>query len=104
MATPRDPPAERDRDPARAEQSPTAPPARPLPDEAEAAAAADPGRPARTYAPHSQRVPKDPQPGHEEFAAGGSGGEGVDTPPGVPTPGADRSAPEEIRPETLPRT
>jgi hypothetical protein len=66
------------------------------------AATADPGRPTRTYAPHSQRVPKDPQPGHEAMAAGGSGGEGVDTLPDVPIEGADRSLPEEIRPESLP--
>jgi hypothetical protein len=90
-------PSERDEDPARAEQSLTATPARPLTDEEKAAATADPGRPTRTYAPHSQRVPKDPQPGHEELAAGGSGGEGVDTPPDVPIAGADRSLPEEIR-------
>jgi hypothetical protein len=92
MAVPRDP---------LAEQSLTATPARPLTDEEEAVTA-DPGRPTRTYAPHSQRVPKDPQPGHEEMVARGSGGEGVDTPPDVPIEGADRSLPEEIRPESLP--
>ena len=90
-------PSERDEDPARAEQGLTATPARPLTDEEKAAATADPGRPTRTYAPHSQRVPKDPLPGHEELAAGGSGGEGVDTPPDVPIARADRSLPEEIR-------
>jgi hypothetical protein len=42
-------------------------PSRPLTDEEEDAAKADPGRPERVYAPASARVPKEPAPGDDEF-------------------------------------
>jgi hypothetical protein len=84
-SAPRDPNAdtvldesERGKDAARGEvvDSLTHTPARPLTDEEEDAAEHDPGRPARTYAPASARVPKPPAPGDERLIE-----QGQDLPP-----------------------
>lgn len=69
-------------------------PARPLSDDEKEAAEHDPGRPARTYAPASARVAKEPNPGDDELI-----NPGLDSPP---TPDAmahpgDRSDPSELR-------
>ena len=69
-------------------------PARPLTDDEEDAAEHDHGRPGRTYAPASARVPKAPAPGDEKLIE-----QGLDTPPSpdaMAHPG-DRSDPSELR-------
>jgi hypothetical protein len=75
-ATPRDPNAgtvldesERGKDDMRGDvvDTLTTTPARPLTDEEEDAAERDHDRPARTYAPASERVPKAPLPGDEKL-------------------------------------
>ena len=101
--SPRDPNAEsvldeteRGKDEARGEYVDTLShtPARPLTDDEEDAAEHDHGRPARTYAPASARVAKDPLPGDEKLINAG-----LDTPPSpeaMAHPG-DRSDPSELR-------
>ena len=101
--TPRDPNAdtvldksERGKDEARGEYVDTLSqtPARPLTDEEEDAAEHDHGRPARTYAPASARVPKEPLPGDDKLINAGR-----DLPPSpdaMAHPG-DRSDPGEFR-------
>src|SRR4051812_49754272 len=72
----------------------TASPSHGLTDDDKRAARHDPGRQPRTYAPASERVPKPPAPGDEQF-----GGTNTDSPPSADAmqhPG-DRSAPEELR-------
>jgi hypothetical protein len=100
---PRDPNAgtvldesERGKDEARGEyvDSLTNTPARPLSDDEEDAAEHDPGRPGRTYAPASARVPKPPAPGDERLIE-----QGADRPASAEAerhPG-DRSDPAELR-------
>ena len=100
---PRDPNAdtvldesERGKDEARGEYVDTLThmPARPLTDDEEDAAEHDHGRPGRTYAPASARVPKPPAPGDEKIIE-----EGLNQPPSPDTvahPG-DRSDPSELR-------
>jgi len=101
--TPRDPNAgtvldenERGEDEARAEYMDTLShtPARPMNDDEEDAAEHDHRRPARTYAPASERVAKDPLPGDEKLINAG-----LDTPPSpdaMAHPG-DSSDPGELR-------
>jgi hypothetical protein len=101
--TPRDPNAdtvldesERGKDEARGDYVDTLShtPARPLTDDEEDAAEHDPGRPARTYAPASARVPKAPLPGDDRLINAGKGGpSSLDE---VEHPG-DRSDPSEFR-------
>ena len=69
-------------------------PARPLTDDEEDAAENDPGRPARTFAPASERVPKPPAPGHERLIE-----EGLHKPvsPDAAAHPGDRSDPREIK-------
>jgi hypothetical protein len=76
---PRDPnaatvldPTERGEDPMRGDivDTLTTEPARPLTQDEKDAAEDDPGRPPRTFAPASERVPKDPAPGHEDVVLG----------------------------------
>ena len=69
-------------------------PARPLTDDEEDAAEHDHGRPGRTYAPASARVPKAPAPGDEKLIE-----QGRDMPPSsdaMAHPG-DRSDPSELK-------
>ena len=70
-------------------------PSRRLTDEEEDAARVDAGRQPRTYAPHSERVPKDPAPGDREIIE-----EGQEHAPSseilAQHPG-DRSDPSELR-------
>jgi hypothetical protein len=100
--TPRDPNAgtvldesERGKDEARGDYVDTLSntPARPLTDDEEDAAEHDPGRPARTYAPASARVPKPPAPGDERFV--GQGDDRATSPEAMAHPG-DRSDPSEL--------
>ena len=69
-------------------------PARPLTDEEEKAAEHDRGRPARTYAPASARVPKAPAPGDARLIE-----EGRERPPstGAARHPGDRGDPGELR-------
>ena len=66
------PESEREQDPARSEyvDELTDTPSRPLTDEEKEAAEQDPGRQERTYAPASERVPKEPLPGDEKVIHG----------------------------------
>ena len=100
--TPRDPNAgtvldesERGKDEARGDYVDTLSqtPARPLTDDEEDAAEHDPGRPPRTYAPASERVPKPPAPGHERLIE-----EGLQKPvsPEAALHPGDRSDPREV--------
>ena len=63
---------ERSVDPLRegVEQGLVSQPARPLTKEEREAAASDPGRGARVYAPESKRVPREPIPGDDELVHG----------------------------------
>jgi hypothetical protein len=101
--TPRDPNAgtvldesERGKDEARGEYVDTLShtPARPLTDDEEDAAEHDHARPARTYAPASARVPKDPLPGDEKLINAGENQ--APSPDAMAHPG-DRSDPSELR-------
>jgi hypothetical protein len=67
--------------------------ARPLTHDEKEAAEEDPGRPPRTFAPASARVPKDPAPGHEEIVL-----EGLNKPvsPEAASHPGDRSDPREF--------
>jgi hypothetical protein len=68
-------------------------PARPLTDDEKEAAEDDPGRPPRTFAPASERVPKPPAPGHEQLIE-----EGLHKPasPEAAAHPGDRSDPREF--------
>jgi hypothetical protein len=99
---PRDPNArtvldetERGQDPERGDivDTLTTEPARPLTDDEKEAAEEDPGRPPRTFAPASERVPKDPAPGHEQIVL-----EGINRPlsPEAASHPGDRSDPREF--------
>ena len=65
-------PQERGQDPARegVEEGLTDVPSRPLDDEEKEAARHDPGRQPRTFAPQSERVPKEPLPGDDKLLEG----------------------------------
>ena len=70
-------------------------PARRLSDEEEEAARADAGRQPRTYAPHSERVPKDPAPGDRELIEEGE--QHAPAPDVLAQHPGDRSDPSELR-------
>ena len=88
-------PTERDLDPARepVEQDLTRLPSHPSTPEEREAAEHDPGRQPRTYAPHSERVPKPPAPGHAELIERGLAGQ-IEEPHAVP--GARAAAPASV--------
>ena len=99
---PRDPNAgtvldesERGKDEARGEYVDTlsSTPARPLTSDEEDAAEHDHGRPARTYAPASERVAKDPLTGDEKLI--NAGRDAAPSPETIAHPG-DRSDPAEL--------
>jgi hypothetical protein len=69
-------------------------PARPLTDDEEDAAEDDVGRPARTYAPASSRVPKAPTPGDDRLI---EEGEGRAPAPDTMRHAGDRSDPAELK-------
>ena len=69
-------------------------PARPLTDDEEDATEHDPGRPARTYAPASARVPKEPLPGDDRLI---HAGEGEPPSPDAALHPGDSSDPSELR-------
>lgn len=85
------PPSERDEDSSRDEHTLTGEAAGALTDEEREAAAHDHGRPGRTYAPASERVPKAPIGGDADVIARGHEVEGLSE------ESADRSVPEELR-------
>ncbi len=86
-------PTERDLDPAReaVEQDLTRLPSHPSTDEEREAAEHDSGRQPRTYAPHSERVPKPPAPGHAELIERGLAGQ-IEEPHAVPVAPAAATA------------
>jgi hypothetical protein len=88
------PPLEREEDPGRDEHELTATGDRALTDEEKEAAEHDPGRAPRTYAPASERVPKEPIGGDRDLIEEGLNVES--TADDVPFAG-DRSTPEELR-------
>ena len=90
---------ERGQDPVRAgvEQELTDEPSRALTDEEKDAAKSDPGRPARTYAPAEERVPKAPtSEGDRKLVEEGFGSEPTGSSDAAAHPG-DRSDPAELR-------
>ena len=91
LATGERAPAERDEDPSRDEHMLTGQASGALTDEERDAARNDPGRPARTHAPASERVPKDPIGKDADLIEGGHPVRGLSE------DAADRSVPEELR-------
>ena len=70
-------------------------PARELTDEEKEAARADAGRQPRTYAPHSERVPKEPAPGDRDLIE--EGARHAPPPEALAEHPGDRSDPSELR-------
>ncbi len=91
------PPVERDQDPFREgyEESLTDGSSRPLTDDEKDAARDDPGRPGRTYAPASERVPAEPSAVDRKLVEEGKGSDAPSS--GASAHPGDRSDPSELR-------